>query len=139
MNVTTVSRRIVLHFPGKVVDQPVIYNLIKKYDLSFNVMKASIMPDQEGYVVLELSGQQKNYDAGIQYLNNAGVKIESLSQNVLRNEERCTNCGACVGFCPTGAFHVDMNTRLISFNNDQCVACGLCIKACPPRAMEFHF
>ncbi len=139
MNVSEVSRRIVLYFPSKVVNQPVIYNLIKQYDLGFNILKASIMPDQEGYVLLELSGQQKNYDAGIKYLKNAGIKIESLSQNVFRNEERCTHCGACVTFCPTGAFHVDMDTRLINFNNDQCVACGLCIKACPPRAMEFHF
>jgi ferredoxin len=139
MSAAMVSRRIVLHFSSKVVNQPVIYNLSKQYDLEFNILKASIMPDQEGYVALELSGLQKNYDAGIKYLENAGVKIDSLSQNVLRNEERCTHCGACAGFCPTVAFSAYPKTRYIRFNNDKCVACGLCIKACPHRAMEFHF
>jgi len=134
-----VSRRVVLHFPSRLVEQPLIYRLIKDYDLSFNIMKASIIPNQEGYVVLELSGEQDKYDQGIKYITSAGVKIESLSHSVLRNEERCTNCGACITICPTKAFSLDTATRLVSFDNNRCVACGLCIKACPPRAMELHF
>jgi ferredoxin len=134
----SISRRVVLHFPSKVVDQPIISNLIKHYDLTFNIIKASIIPDQEGYVILDLSGDAAKYDAGIRYLTANGVKAEPLSQNVLRNEERCTHCGACVTFCPVGAFQLDPATRRINFNNDLCIACGLCIPACPPRAMEFR-
>jgi len=136
---TMVSHRVILHFPSRVVDQPVISNLIKHYDLSFNIMKASIIPDQEGFVVLELSGEQEKYDAGIKYLHSAGVKIEALSQNIERNEERCAQCGACVGFCPTGAFILSPVTREITFDNDLCIACGLCLKACPSRAMKLNF
>ncbi|GAH80003.1 unnamed protein product [marine sediment metagenome] len=90
-------------------------------------------------MVLELSGEQQDYDKGIRYLTANGVRIQSLSQDVIRNEERCTHCGACVTICPTLAFEVDPITRQISFYNEKCVACGLCIKACPPRAMEVHF
>jgi len=136
---TTVSHKVILHFPSRVVNQPVIYNLIKHYDLSFNIMKASIIPDQEGFVVLELSGEQAQYDAGMSYLSGAGVKIEALSQNIQRVEEKCAQCGACVGFCPTGAFILDDVTREVTFNNDLCIACGLCLKACPSRAMKLHF
>ncbi|MBN1160509.1 MAG: 4Fe-4S binding protein, partial [Dehalococcoidales bacterium] len=67
------------------------------------------------------------------------VQIQSLSQDVTRNEERCTHCGACVTVCPTGAFKVDPGTRMVIFEDDKCIACGLCIPACPPRAMEVHF
>jgi len=136
---TTVSRKVILHFPSRVVDQPVICNLIKNYDLSFNIMKASIIPDQEGFVVLELSGEQDKYDAGIHYLHSSGVKIEALSQNIQRSDERCAQCGACVGFCPTSAFSVDPATREVLFDNNLCIACGLCLKACPSRAMKLHF
>jgi ferredoxin len=136
---TLVSHRVILHFPSRVVNQPVISNLIKHYDLSFNIMKASIIPDQEGYVVLELSGEQEKYDAGIRYLTGTGVKIEALSQNIQRDEERCSQCGSCVGFCPTGAFVLNPVTREIAFENDMCIACGLCLKACPSRAMKLHF
>ena len=134
-----VSRKIVLHFPSRLVDRPIVYRLIKEYDLSFNILKASVIPDKEGLVVLELSGEQDNYDKGIKYLTKTGVKIQSLSQNVLRNEERCTHCGACITICPTGAFELDQKTRQVAFINEKCIACGLCIKACPPRAMELHF
>ena len=134
-----VSKRIVLHFPKRMGDRPVIYRLIKDYDLEFNILKALITPEDEGLMVLSLSGEQENYDKGIKYLTENGVRIQALSQDVTRNEERCTHCGACITICPTDAFELDPLTRLISFNHEKCVACGVCIKACPPRAMEVHF
>jgi ferredoxin len=134
-----VSKRIVLHFPSRLVDQPIVYRLIKDYDLRFNILKASVIPDEEGLMVLELIGEQDNYDKGIKYLTKTGVKIQSLSQNVTRNEERCTHCGACITVCPTDAFELDPVTRRVTFDDDKCIACELCIKACPPRAMELHF
>ena len=134
-----VSKRIVLHFPSRLVNQPIVYRLIKDYNLRFNILKASVIPDEEGLMVLELIGEQDNYDKGIKYLTKTGVKIQSLSQNVLRNEDRCTHCGACITICPTSAFELDQVSRQVVFINEKCIACGLCIKACPPRAMELHF
>ncbi len=133
-----VTKRIVLRFPRRLVERPIVYRLVKDYDLEFNILKASITPE-EGLLVLELKGNQKEYDKGIDFLIKAGVKIQSLSQDVTRNEERCNHCGACITVCPTGAFRVDPKTRLVIFDNEKCIACGLCIPACPPRAMEVHF
>ncbi len=134
-----ISRRIVLHFPRRLVDRPIVYRLIKDFDLEFNILKASVTPDEEGLMVLELRGEHDNYDKGIRYLTEAGVQIQALSQDVVRNDDRCTFCGACVTFCPTRAFELDSATRQVTFHHEKCVACGLCIKACPPRAMELHF
>jgi len=134
-----VSKRIVLHFPRRLVDRPIVYRLIKDHDLEFNILKASVTPEEEGLMVLELKGEQEDYDKGIDFLSKTGVRIESLSQNVSRNEERCTHCGACITICPTDAFEVDPVTRRVDFDNAKCLACAICIKACPPRAMELHF
>ncbi len=90
-------------------------------------------------MVVELSGEQRNYDKGVKYLTEAGVRIQSLSQDVVRNESRCTHCGACITLCPTGAFFLEPGTRKVIFDNSKCVVCELCIKACPPRAMELYF
>jgi len=134
-----VSKRIVLRFPPRLSGRPIVSRLVKEFNLDFNILKASITPEEEGILVLELSGEQNDYDKGIRYLTKTGVRIQSLSQDVLRNEERCTHCGACIAVCPVGAFEVDPVTRKVTFHDDKCVACGLCIKACPPRAMEVHF
>src|SRR3972149_2562496 len=113
-----VSKRIVLRFPRRLVERPIIYRLVKDYDLEFNILKASISPEQEGLLVLELKGNRDEYDKGIEFLMNTGVTIQSLSQDVTRNEEKCTNCGACITVCPTKAFSVDPKTRLVLFDND---------------------
>ncbi len=134
-----VSKRIVLHFPRRLVDRPIIYRLVKDYDLEFNILKASVTPEEEGLLILDLKGDPKEYDEGINFLIKAGVKIQSLSQDVTRNEERGTNCGACITICPAGAFELEPKSRHIKFLNENCIACGICIKACPPRAMEVHF
>ena len=135
----TISKRIVLHFPRRLVERPIVSRLVKDYNLDFNILKASVTPDEEGLMVLELSGKQGDYDKGIRYLTKAGVSIQSLSQDVIRNEERCTHCGACITICPTGAFELEPLTRWVNFRDKKCLACGLCIQACPPRAMELHF
>lgn len=134
-----ISKRLVLRFPKRLTDRPIIYKLVKDYDLEFNILKASITPDQEGLMVLELKGKQEEYDKGIDFLLKTGVKIQALSQDVTRNEEKCTNCGACITICPTRAFTTEPGTRLVLFDNEKCIACGACIPACPPRAMEVHF
>jgi len=135
----TVSKRIVLHFPRQLVNRPIVSRLVKDFDLDFNILKASITPEEEGLLVLELIGEQKDYNQGIKYLTDSGVIIQALSQDIVRNEERCTQCGACVTICPTGAFELNLATREVAFHNEKCIACGICLTARPPRAMEVHF
>ena len=135
----TVSKKIVLHFPRRLVDRPIVSRLVRDFSLDFKIVKASVTPDEEGLLVMELTGERDDYDNGIRYLTEAGVQLQDLSQDVVRNEERCTSCGACVTVCPAGAFEVDLSTRRVTFDNEKCLACELCIKACPPRAMKLHF
>ena len=130
-----VSKRIVLTFPHKLVDQPIIYKLVKDHDLTFNILQAKITPQEEGLMVLELKGTKEHYAGGVKYLTSIGVKIKPLSQDVTRDEDKCTHCGACVTICPTGALYTDKKTMKVIFDADKCIACELCVKSCPPRAM----
>jgi ferredoxin len=135
----TISKKVVLHFPQRMVDRPIVSRLIKDYNLDFNILKASINQEAEGTMVIELTGDPDDYDRGIKYLQETGVRIQSLGRDIIRNEDRCTHCGACVGVCPAGAFEVERKTMRVLFQNEKCLACELCIKACPPRAMALHF
>jgi ferredoxin len=131
-----IAKKIVLHFPQQTIDKPIVSALIRDFALDFNILKASISPGEEGLMILELTGEQKDYDLGIKYLQEAGLEIQSLSQDVLRKEERCTHCGACITMCPTRAFSLEEGTRKVNFDNSRCIVCELCVRACPPRAME---
>ena len=134
-----ITRRIVLHFPHRLADQPIVYKLVKDYDLRFNILKAYIAPEEGGLLVLELSGEAKNYKQGVQYLTGVGVKLQSLSQDVIRNDKRCSHCSVCVPICPAGTFEVEPLTREVHFHDNRCIACELCVKACPLGAMEVRF
>ena len=129
-------KRLVLRFPARLVDQPVVCNLVKKYDLTFNILKAQVTPRQEGLLVLEFSGRKANCDAAEDYLKSVGVVVQPLSMDIVRDEARCTECGACIAVCPTSALTIDQRTRAIVFNKEECIACELCIGACPVKAMH---
>jgi ferredoxin len=134
------AKRIVLTFPKDKIDKPIVARLIKDFALVFNIMKASITPDQEGHMVLELDGGAPEIEKGIKYLKEQGVKVEPLSKDIRVNWEECVQCGACVSICPTGALYIkDRQTMEVAFDPDKCIACELCIRPCPPRAIEVHF
>jgi ferredoxin len=113
--------------------------LVKRFDLSFNILKATIYPRKEGLMVLELTGTKKNYSLGIKYLRNLGVKVESISHDIKKNDEKCFHCGACTAVCPTGALFIERPEMTVAFNKDKCSACELCVLACPAKAMEVNF
>ncbi len=134
-----IKKRIVLKFPHRLVEQPIVCNLVKEYKLEFNILKAYVTPNEEGLMVLELLGQNDNYQNGISYLSNIGVEVQPLSRDIIRNDNRCTQCGMCVGICPTGALAMEPSTRIVHFYNQKCIACELCVPTCPVQAMEVHF
>ena len=133
------SKTISLRFPKKVVTEPIVVNLVKDFDLSFNILKATVYPRREGFMVLQLSGHRKNYNAGVQYLKNLGIKVESIGQDIKRDEEACFQCGACTAVCPTGALYIKRPEMEVIFDRDNCSACELCVAACPARAMMVTF
>ena len=134
-----VTKRVVLHFPRSLVDQPIMCRLAREFNIDFNILKASVTPKEEGLLVVELTWEAKDYKLGVKYLKETGVQLQPLSQDVIRNENRCTHCGACVVLCPTEALIVDPATRKVNFVHEKCIACGICVTACPPRAMEIRF
>ena len=133
------SKMVSLRFPEKIVNEPVVVNLVKKFDLTFNILKATIYPRKEGFMVLELSGHRKNYQRGIRYLKGLGIKVDSIGQDIRRDEEQCFQCGACTAVCPTGALHIVRPGMEVLFDKDKCSACELCVAACPARAMLVKF
>ncbi|HBP66369.1 MAG TPA: (Fe-S)-binding protein, partial [Desulfosporosinus sp.] len=88
-------KRIVLRFGTDISVKPIVYRLVKDYDLVVNIVKADVNPQKEGTMILEVIGDQS--EAGLNYLRNLGVSVQALNQEIIRNEEKCVMCGACTG------------------------------------------
>jgi len=132
------SRKIVVRYSADIVEQPIIYELIKKYDLVFNILKARVFPRREGVIVLELTGSKENFDGGIHFLQEKGLNVDPLSKSVCQDVAKCVHCGACTAFCSTGALSFNRETWQVSFDPEKCNGCELCVTACSVRAMTVN-
>lgn len=134
-----IKKRVVIHFPKHMVDKPLIYKLVKEFDLEFNILKAEVNPNEEGLLVLELKGDDDKVSEGMKYLEREGLRIQSLSQDVSMDKEKCVDCSICVPLCPAHALVKDTATGEVQFIKDKCIACGICIHVCPYGAMSIQF
>jgi NAD-dependent dihydropyrimidine dehydrogenase PreA subunit len=124
-----------LSFPSDVSGAPIISNLTRLYDVTFNIMQASITPRKEGFMALEISGSQKNCLQAIEYLREQSITVTGPAQHISRDEDSCMHCGMCLAVCPRGSLFIDREERTVGFNVESCSACGLCTKVCPVNAM----
>ncbi len=63
-----------LTFPKTIINEPVIYNLGRKFKIVTNIKRANVTKD-EGWVILELDGSQDEIEKGISWLKSLGIKV----------------------------------------------------------------
>ena len=68
-----ITRKLFLHFPKCETEKPIVYHLVKDYHLIINIFRAKVTADEEGYLVLDVTG-----------------------------EEACIECLNCLDNCPFG-------------------------------------
>jgi hypothetical protein len=68
-------RRVKLIFGKELVTEPVIYELGKRFEIVTNIRRADVTRD-EGWVLLEMTGEPDVLDRGIAYLQERGVRVD---------------------------------------------------------------
>lgn len=129
------KKKVVLRFPEKFSEEPVIYNLITGHGIRVNILRAGIDPGKQGRMVVEISGERGQIDRGLAYLVSLDVQVEPLEKEIRRLEDRCTSCTACIPHCPTRALDVDRESWEVSFDAEKCVVCLSCLEVCIYGAM----
>lgn len=132
-------KRLDLRFPPRQSLKPVIYHLVKDYELVPNILRAQIQPGQEGRMVLEVTGSNENYTAGVAFLEEQGLTVTEAASDICLDDERCVTCGLCTAVCKPGALTLDPEDWSLVFDKDKCVYCEACVVACPRRAITLRF
>jgi ABC-type methionine transport system ATPase subunit len=76
--------RLWLMYPPKLIKEPLLWQLAKKFEVVTNVRQASVT-DEIGIVSLELNGKRAEIKAAISWLEKLGVKVEPVEINVIES------------------------------------------------------
>jgi ABC-type methionine transport system ATPase subunit len=71
-----------LVFSPELVTEPVIYELGRRCEVVTNIRRADVTRDQ-GWVVLEMSGESEELDRAVGYLESRGVRVESAEGDLV--------------------------------------------------------
>jgi len=134
-----VKKRMILRFSKNRVDKPVVYRLARDYGLVFNILRANILPRADSFMVIEVEGEEGQFERGMDYLRSQAVEMEPIEQDIARDEERCVHCGLCTSVCTPRALYIEEKGRKVLFDYERCVACEMCVRVCPVKAMNVFF
>jgi len=133
------TKKLILSFPVDATDRPLIYDIIRMYDIKVNILKAEIEPGKTGSLLAEFDADEMKIEQAVNYLNNYGVTVSSVSSRVSYDESRCVNCGNCASACFSHALTIGPPDWKLNFNTEKCIACKLCLKACPLKLFRIEF
>jgi ABC-type methionine transport system ATPase subunit len=71
-----------LDYPNNLVTEPVISNMIKKYDVTVNIRRASITKGF-GYVQMLIEGEEQEVKKALADLAAKGIDINPIEKDVL--------------------------------------------------------
>jgi hypothetical protein len=81
--VVAVARtRVRLTFPSSLIQEPILYRLVKDFDIVINIRRADVKADY-GWVVLELEADEATLGRGIAWLEGRGVQVDPIERDVV--------------------------------------------------------
>jgi len=74
--------RIFVSFPEQLVGQPVIFDLVKRFDVVPNIRRANV-EQHSGWIILELGGPEAARDGALSYLDEIGCTVNRMEGDVV--------------------------------------------------------
>jgi ABC-type methionine transport system ATPase subunit len=81
---TPTQRRLWLMYPPKLIQEPLIWQLGRRFKVVTNIRQASVT-DEIGIVCLEVDGKREAVKAAIRWLEKSGVNVEPVEINVIES------------------------------------------------------
>ncbi|PYM05636.1 MAG: FeS-binding protein [Candidatus Rokuibacteriota bacterium] len=74
--------RVRLTFPPERIQEPIIYHLVKDFDIITNIRRADVKRDH-GWVALEMEADEAKLEQGIAWLKGKGVTVDPIEHDVI--------------------------------------------------------
>jgi ABC-type methionine transport system ATPase subunit len=74
--------RVRLTFPASLVQEPVLYRLVKDFDILINIRRADVKADW-GWVMLEMEADEATLQRGVTWLKERGVEVDPIERDVV--------------------------------------------------------
>ncbi|MDL2228929.1 4Fe-4S binding protein [Treponema sp. OttesenSCG-928-L16] len=134
------SEKFVLGYASDMVSEPILWRLVKDYNIKVNILRASISPGMEGSLLVEFDADNpQDLTKALKWLKSSGISCVSVAKRLFWKEEACVDCGSCTGVCFSGAIAMDRESWKMHLDRDKCAACGNCVKACPFGCFSIDF
>lgn len=82
MNDHVDALRLFVSFPETLVERPIVYEIVKRYDVIPNIRRANVEANT-GWIILELSGPHDRCDEAIAYLEDLGCTVNRMEGDVV--------------------------------------------------------
>lgn len=76
------TKRVKFTFPTTLITEPLIYELGHRFPVVTNIRRADVR-EEMGWVVLELVGDETEIEKGLEWVTQAGVRIDPVSGDVI--------------------------------------------------------
>jgi ABC-type methionine transport system ATPase subunit len=76
------TKRLHLTFPERLITEPVIYNVGKRFDVVTNIRRANV-EEKVGWVILEIQGSEDEIGQATKYLEDMGVQVDTVRPDAL--------------------------------------------------------
>jgi ABC-type methionine transport system ATPase subunit len=74
--------RLFVSFPESLVERPMIYELVKRFDVVPNIRRANVEA-HSGWIILELEGDADARDDAVAYLQELGCTVNRMEGDVV--------------------------------------------------------
>jgi L-aspartate semialdehyde sulfurtransferase ferredoxin len=80
----SIKKLVELDYPNELVTEPVLSNVIKKYNISVNLRRASITKGF-GYVQMQIEGEEQEVKKALADLTSKGIDVNPIEKDVLES------------------------------------------------------
>ncbi|HEY7650761.1 MAG TPA: NIL domain-containing protein [Methylomirabilota bacterium] len=71
-----------LTFPTRLIQEPILYRLVKDFDILINIRRADVKAEH-GWVMLEMEAQDATLERGVKWLKDQGVQVDPIERDVI--------------------------------------------------------